>query len=320
MALAGLLTLLVPALIIIFLLLFIRKRLFWRMAVRNFLRHRRHTLLATVGFVMGTVIITSSLVIGDTLGEMIESFLYDSLWEIDEAVAVQNPMGDMLFFTEEQGEELIQRISRLGGVEAVEMEISLTAAVVDTTGEQFEPSVSLHGLESDSFFARFVDEWGEVPLPDEGVLITEGVAEELLASSGDRITLFTELGNFTTVVKGIIKEELRGGEGGIFMEIDHLRRELNLTRSANLLLISNRGGVKGGMKYSDEVRGELEAILKEMRHPSGYPFKIVLDKKETVENLRGALQSVSTIFLVFGSFSIIAGLVLIVNILSLIHI
>ena len=314
MALAGLLPVLIPLLTLFFLILFVRRRLFWRMAARNFLRHRKHTLLASLGFVMGTVIITSSLVMGDTLGSMVESLLYDALWEIDEAVAVRDPAGDELFFTLDQGEWLVEEISKIEAVEAAAVEITLSAAVVDEQSQQFEPAVNLHALESDSFFARFRDTSGKVPLPREGVLIVESLAEDLMAEEGDQLTIFTEYGNFTSEVYRVVKGELRGGQGGIFININYLWETLNLTPSGNIILISNRGGVKGGMRYSEEVVRAIEALLEEASHPSGYPFQVVLDKKESVENMRKQLESVSTLFLVFGSFSIIAGLVLIVNI------
>ena len=87
-----LLTVILLALVLI-VIVYIRKTLYWKMAVRNFKRHRVNSILASLGFVMGTVIITSSLIMGDTLGTMVESFLYDSFWEKMRLLMLIHPQG-----------------------------------------------------------------------------------------------------------------------------------------------------------------------------------------------------------------------------------
>ncbi|MCD6383432.1 MAG: FtsX-like permease family protein [Thermoplasmata archaeon] len=312
-----LLTVILLALVLI-VIVYVRKTLYWKMAVRNFKRHRVNSLLASLGFVMGTVIITSSLIMGDTLGTMVESFLYDSFWEIDEVIDAHTPTGDRLLISQTEAQKLAGEIERLDHVEAVEMELWLDAAVVDLTSSQFEPQVNLRALPPSSFFAKFYSNGRAVTLPEDGVLMGEEVADALSAKEGDRLVIYTPRGNITLGVSFIIDTEGRGGQGGIFVSLQRLQSMLNLTDFVNVILVSNSGGVKGGIKYSGEIRDEIESIIKNYRHPSGYPYKITLDKGKSVEELKSAIESINQIFLVFGSFSIIAGTVLIANIFVMI--
>ncbi len=76
----------------------------------------------------------------------------------------------------------------------------------------------------------------------------------------------------------------------------------------NLLLINIREG-------RPEVRDDIEGLISES-YP-GLGLRITSDKQETIDNSREYLQMFVMLFFVLGSFSIIAGTVLIVNIFSM---
>ncbi|HMC51858.1 MAG TPA: hypothetical protein VKI64_03780, partial [Acidimicrobiales bacterium] len=70
-----------------FLYMLARKRILRRLAIRNAVRRPRETALVLLGAMLGTAIITSSYVVGDTLRSSIRRAAYTQLGPVDEAVA-----------------------------------------------------------------------------------------------------------------------------------------------------------------------------------------------------------------------------------------
>src|SRR5688572_220546 len=67
----------------------VRRRILWRMAVRNALRRPKQTATVVAGLMVGTAIISSALVAGDSAHGAIRSYVYQSLGNVDESVALQ---------------------------------------------------------------------------------------------------------------------------------------------------------------------------------------------------------------------------------------
>src|SRR6266550_4659580 len=63
-----------------------RKPILRRLAIRNAIRRPRETTLVLLGAMLGTAIITSSYVVGDTLRSSIRRIAYTQLGPIDETV------------------------------------------------------------------------------------------------------------------------------------------------------------------------------------------------------------------------------------------
>jgi putative ABC transport system permease protein len=78
----------------------------------------------------------------------------------------------------------------------------------------------------------------------------------------------------------------------------------------NRILISNKGDVYEGLKYTTEVVEDFENV--EISHD--LDFEIMLTKKDVLEDGKENIEQFSNMFLIFGTFSIIAGIILIVNI------
>src|SRR5438105_14122440 len=64
-----------------------RKRILRRLAIRNAVRRPRETALVLLGAMLGTAIITSSYVVGDTLRSSVRRGAYTQLGPVDETVA-----------------------------------------------------------------------------------------------------------------------------------------------------------------------------------------------------------------------------------------
>src|SRR5205085_11924693 len=74
-----------------FLYIVVRKPVLRRLAVRNASRRPRETALVLIGSLLGTAIITGSLIVGDTLNASIRRGAYTQLGPVDEAVFANDP-------------------------------------------------------------------------------------------------------------------------------------------------------------------------------------------------------------------------------------
>src|SRR2546423_6699963 len=74
-----------------FLFLLARRPVLRRLAVRNASRRPRETALVLLGSLLGTAIITGSLIVGDTLGASIRRGAFTQLGPVDESVIMNDP-------------------------------------------------------------------------------------------------------------------------------------------------------------------------------------------------------------------------------------
>ena len=66
-----------------------RRPILWRMALRNAMRRPKQTATVIAGLMVGTAIISSALVAGDSARGAIRGYVYQSLGDVDESVALQ---------------------------------------------------------------------------------------------------------------------------------------------------------------------------------------------------------------------------------------
>jgi putative ABC transport system permease protein len=77
----------------------------------------------------------------------------------------------------------------------------------------------------------------------------------------------------------------------------------------NVIKISNEGDKITGARYSDEVQKAVEPLIE------NYPnLEAVANKRDVIESNRESISQLTDLFLVFGTFTIIAGVILIINI------
>src|SRR3989449_4102008 len=94
------------------------------------------------------------------------------------------------------------------------------------------------------------------------------------------------------------------------MDLRDAQASFNELGRANLIRISNLGAVVDGVAYSDEVTRKATLVIADNRWP------LVVDpvKADDLENARALGRDATELFLVMGAFSVVAGLLLIVNI------
>ena len=84
---------------------------------------------------------------------------------------------------------------------------------------------------------------------------------------------------------------------------------------SNFIFISLVGVGDSGLQYGDQVASGIDSILNPLTSATG--LKIQNDKRQAISDAKSTSQMFSSMFFVFGSFSIIAGVVLVVNIFTL---
>jgi putative ABC transport system permease protein len=280
-----------------------------RLALRQVNRRRGEAALVVTGSVLGTAIIVGSFIVGDTLNSSVRQGAYDHLGVIDEVVSSPSPA---------QGEEAAGRLARLAGDPDVDGLLTVRrhqAAVAKGGGaaRRGEPRATV--LEVDfAAAARFEGEAatlaGPAPGPGQAVL-NDQLARSLGARAGDRLTFHlygrpVEL----QVARVVPARGLAGfGDSGAFVAPGTV--DPAGAGSETLTLVSNTGGVEGGSAASDRVAGKLTAAIGPL---AGQGTSVDKPKQEVLEEARLAGDSLGSLFLFVGSFAVIAGVLLLVNV------
>lgn len=293
-----------------------------RLALRQLARRRSEAVLAIVGSTLGTAIIVGSLVVGDTLNFSVRQDAYRTLGPIDERVLTTNAA---------TGAAVARRLQGLTGTGDVDGVLSglvgESAAVVMRGGESAaEPRVLAWDLDLPAA-ARFGAAGGPSglggpnPRPGE-VVVNRPLADSLHVGRGDTVTFYLYGTTYRLVVARIVAE--RGVAGAGFGQASsrnawlapgvlETAAEAAGASPRGVTFVSNTGGVERGAALTDRVSREIRDALGTSAAVAlvETPKRDVLDAAEQTGDMLGSL------FLMIGSFSIIAGALLLVNIFTM---
>jgi putative ABC transport system permease protein len=321
----------------------VRRPFLRRLALRQIARRRGEATLVVVGSVLGTAIIIGSLIVGDTLNFSVRQTAYNNLGPIDEIVS--SP-------TVAQGDQAARRVARLRGDPDVDGLLTLRgdqAAVTRGSGADrtAEPRASVWEVD----FAQAAAFRGGVqggsglsgPNPGAGeAVINDDLATQLGAQAGDTLTVYL-YGRPTQVrVTRVVPTVGLAGAGtgqtaarnaffgpGTLVQAARQAKAAAPARGGpapadeaggatappaqprTFTFVSNTGGVEAGEPRSDAVAAKLNAALGPLTSQGTSvekPKQSVLNAAEQAGNGLGSL------FLFIGSFSVIAGVLLLVNI------
>jgi putative ABC transport system permease protein len=299
----------------------LRNRIFLKLGFRNVSRRRARTALIVLGLMLGTTIISSALVTGDTMSYTIRTSAITSLGQTDELVSVRGAeveaeeevggtTGVEYFsediFPEVEYELLLGHEDLIDGVAPAIVE---PLAVQSVTTRQSEPDVTLFASSQAHLGAfgrieRHAD--GEPQYlndlrPGEVFLNAEG-AEELDAAPGHELRLYAEGDALPVKVREIVDYQGAGTDGAaLLMPLDAAQRLLDRVGEIKHVLISNRGDEVSGAELSDEVAAVVEPVV----GPRGLEVDPI--KQDALEAADAEGNAFMSIFTTFGSFSIFAG-------------
>ena len=299
----------------------VRNRIFFKLGIRNVTRRRARTALIVLGLMLGTTIIASALVTGDTMSHTIRTAAITSLGQTDELVSVRGAEVDtevevggttgIEYFSEDVFPEIEYELL-LGHedlIDGVAPAIVEPLAVQSVTTRQSEPRVTLFAS-SQAHLGAF----GEIRRHSDGepqylndlrrgeVFLNADAAEELQAAPGHELRLYAEGDALPVRVREIVDYEGAGTDGAaLLLPLDAAQRLLDRVGEIKHVLISNRGDELAGAELTDEVT----AIVNPVVTPRGLEVDPI--KRDALEAADAEGNAFMSIFTTFGSFSIFAG-------------
>ncbi|MGH2532120.1 MAG: ABC transporter permease [Thermomicrobiales bacterium] len=309
-----------------------RRPVIFKLGIRNIPRRKAQTGIIVVGLMLSTLIIAAALGTGDTLNHSMTADAYDSLGHVDELVvygqSANDPGADTNDTTPAGSLTLVEEA--LAGDDTVDGIMPLLDArvpVVHEAARLSEPDVVLTGIDP----AR-VEQFGGLQdidggaidlaaLPAGAVVLSETAADEIEAAPGDTIRLFfnnqpVELTVAAIAENGYLSGVRQGATAadelpGMVMPLDRVQALTNQADRLSAVAISNAGEVRGTLDLTDAVIERLAPALE------GQLLGIDPIKQDRVDNATSFAESFTSIFILFGLFSIAAGILLIVLIFTM---
>ena len=313
---------------VVALILALRHRLAFRIGIRNVYRARGRTILLVLGLLVATTIVSGSLVVGDTLNELEVHYTVLAVGYNDEVVGNQSPSGAWTPFPYSVYTDVASATAGDSQIAGMAPEIVSTVSIFDRTTGIPQTNLNLIGVNANqsSQLGEFVTDSGATlsgPAPGE-VLLDDLAASELNASAGDSVYLYGAAATpVPSVVQAVVQDNIRGAfpTGGVgnfgsaFVDLATAQHLQNMSGAINFLSVTNVGDQANRLALAPQVSATLNTTLASIPAARGLSVDQIL--VGALASATSAASSLSTLFLVLGLFSIVAGAMLIVGIFVL---
>lgn len=293
-----------------------------RLAARNIGRRKSRVLIVVAGLLVGTAVISSSLVVGDTLSYIFLEDVYVRLGTIDEIVS--NEFNGQLFsFAETNATQIAADLATsntpIDGIGPALVKVMPVRNVAGNKGNQQITVMGLNATQEGAFGPLITRDGRTVDmdaLAPTQVFANERAAADLNATAGQDLTLFYGTTNQTIVhatVAGIVRDEGKASyerRAILFMDLRRAQAAFNESGAINLIRVSNLGGIADGLVHSDQVVQDLRLSIAN-RHLA---LRVQAVKADDIAQAVQIGRDATDLFLVMGAFGILAGILLIVNI------
>jgi hypothetical protein len=254
-----------------------------KMALRNVWRRKVNVAIVVAGLLIGTAIVTSSFVVGDTFSYIFENDVYQRLHTVDEFIVKPGGQsGTYAYFPQQYYEDLSDAwdAGNLSSIDALAPTVIETVPVVNAQTRLSQANANLIGIDADADsdlgLFREVDGdlvTGEVLLAQpNSTIINERLAHELEAEVGHYLTIHYVLyvngtiipQNRTLAVVSVVRNTGKAnfilGEN-LFVSLDLAQETFGRAGMINLIRASNVGGVDTGMDGSEAAKEEIEGVI-----------------------------------------------------------
>src|SRR3989475_234428 len=297
-----------------------RKRFPLRIGAGNFFRRKTQVAIVVAGLLIGTAIITSSYVIQSTFDYTVKVAVFRALDAVDEVVFVASPEGGRLPFSAQVYDNLSTHLGDMPDVAGAAPRYQLPGAVVDTTSQLFEPTATVIGFDSGRDLGDLVradgSRWNGSGLGATEAIINDKLATAVEAKVGQGlvVSMGTPRRNaqMSVTVKEIVRDEGRGAwndNENLFVPLSTIQTALDEAGQINTITVANVGGVTQGYLRSDEAVREVAPFL-----PQSPTFTISKAKADSIDGATRNIDQLSQVFVLLGFFTVIAGVLLIINI------
>lgn len=302
-----------------------------RIAVRNAARRPVEALLVIAGTLLGTAIITGSLIVGDTIDRSIRASAYEQLGPIDETASVSGI---------ERGAALQAALADFSHPDADGV-LSITTASAAVVGGGDPPLVRPRAqlVEVDFRDARrFGDEpaatgiSGATPTAGQAA-ISRDLADRIEVGPGDEVLVYAYDQELTLTVDRVLP---RTGVAGYWPALGG-RKSYNLFVEPGTIAalaaaapgaeaadrdtaavapplvtvaVSNTGDVEGGVDRTAGVRRAVATALA----AAGVDAEVVPVKRDLIDDAVDGSKALTQLYFTIGMFAVAAGILLLVNI------
>ena len=299
-----------------------RNRVMFKMAVRNIPRRRAQSTLIVFGLMLATLLFSASFATGDTIAHSLRLEILKSIGQVDEVIQIgsldaERGSGSSRaiqrdFFDDALFDRVRDGLSD-APIDGIMPAVTYAVPVIAPSTNLSEPVVEITGLDP-TLLAGFdtieaIDSGATLDLATLGprdIFLSKDVAEAINVPVGTTINMFFGDTPTPVEVKGIYANGANGtASSSAFMTITALQVLAGEEGRINRIYVSNDGDLTSGAEYTAVVMASLENLLSDsITLPE--PIK---EKYLEQADLFGA--AFTSIFVLFGSFSIIAGMLLI---------
>lgn len=284
-----------------------------RLAWRNVVARPAEAILVTAGTMLGTAIIVASFAVGDTIADGVGGVVDTTLGPIDESVTIEDP-------AQLQALEEAIGTAQLPNVDGVMSVLSLPTAVTTSGSEPVgEQSVWIAEIDFDQA-RRFGGDLetsgfrdaGETPTGSEAVVITR-LARQLDIGAGDELEIHAFGMAQTFIVRQVIDRSSAAGYNSMYLPAGTIESfqleggDIGQPPRAEVL-VSNDGDWLTGADNTESVVADLETITGDFEDVA-----VESRKSDLLESASADGAEFTTLFTGIGSFAVIAGILLIVN-------
>jgi putative ABC transport system permease protein len=322
----------------------LRNRVSFRMAARNLPRRRAQTILVVIGLMLATMLFSASFTTGDTLTNSLRVQALENLGQVDvqvqaegSGVSGQQQFGPTSserasYFDAEVAGEVRDRLSdesRVAGVAPAAIE---TVPVTAEGSDLSEPSTDVLGVDESSMdgFDRLTTASGKTLKPSDlgkdEIYLSADAAKGLDVGKGDEIrATFAQKANTTAApnaaavpgalpvpqpseltVAGVYESGANPASStSMVMPLQRLQERVGEEGRINSVLITHKGPPVEGAAGTDATIDTLETILGEN------DLKAEPVKRDAIDQADEGGETFTSIFLLFGQFSVAAGVLLI---------
>jgi putative ABC transport system permease protein len=324
----------------------VRNRVSFRMAARNLPRRRTQTILVVLGLMLATMLFSASFTTGDTLTNSLRVQALENLGQVDVQVQADgsNASGQQQFgqtsserasyFDAKVSGEVRDRLSgenRVAGVAPAAIE---TVPVTAKGSELSEPSTDVLGVDQERIegFDRLTTSSGKMldptDLGKDKIYLSADTAKGLDVGKGDviRATFAQEPGTTAApnappaavpgavpaarpselIVAGVYESGANPASAtSMVMPLQRLQERMGEEGRINAVLITHKGPAIEGAAGTGATKDALRPLLEEN------DLRAEPVKKEAIDQADQGGETFTSIFLLFGQFSVGAGVLLI---------
>jgi putative ABC transport system permease protein len=300
----------------------LRFPLAFRLGIRNLPRRKSQTFLIVSGLALSTLIITSALGIGDTVDYSVRSQVYRDLGGIDVQIGKAQSGGGAIFdfagsasATQQESDIWIDEgiAAAVAGLvdglllDGAAASISHALPIVNPEASLSEPAVEVRGLQmlgGEGLLAPA----GLSELGSRQALANQSLAEALSLSVSDEIWIIKGM-PAAYEIAGILPDgELAGAGPALLMQLGAAQSLFGQPGKLTTINVSIQGDAESGVARSEQVVERLAEVSR--------TAPVVPIKQEQLETAVSGAETITNLFVTFGTFSIASGILLIFLIFS----